>query len=393
MFGPLLFEDDLSPEQKEELRERFESNPELADGWVHWQRARRQIRRRLRKNLPDRRLLVLYALEQDGEGDLLTPDEKEALDGVRDDVAEAIEAIPALNHVVERIQEERADFESIWNQHWGTDTAAAQQAETSRKERAPRRPSRSRDEGGVSRWTWRLAMAVLLIGTAVLAVLYGPERSSQTTVTVASGEQRVVSLGDGSTARIKGAAVLSYPSGMSPKDDRRITLKRGRAYFDVTPRSNASFVVKTPTATARVLGTKFGVTTGGDTTEVVLVEGQVRVGSAGGTGDNAVTLKPGQRSAVPRGQTPSSPAPVNVARRLDWTGLFIFRSVPVDTIAERLGQHYGVSISVAPSLADEEVTGTFEREQPVSEILNAVARTLGADLQAEKDTYQIEPGS
>lgn len=393
MYGPLLFEDDLSADQRAKLRERMEDDPELEDAWTRWRRVRRQLRTRLRERLPDRRLLVLYALEEEGHDDVLTAEEQEALDAARDDLAEAIEAIPALNQVVERIQEDRAEFETVWRQHQEDVPVGASTSErrpAGRTDRDPRRPSQSREAGRVSRWAWRLTVAALLVGAAVLAVFYGPQGASQTTVAVAEGEQRVVKLGDGSTARLVGAARFSYPSDVEETDRRRVSLERGRAYFDVVPRDEASFVVTTPTATATVLGTQFGVATGADTTGVVLVEGSVQVASAEGR-DESVVLESEERSTVRRGQEPSPPTSVDLSEALGWTGLFVFRSMPLESIAQRLSQHYDVTITVAPSLADEPVTGDFERKQSVSQILDALARTLGAEVEAQGDTYRLEP--
>lgn len=389
-LGPFLFEDDLSPDRKAELRELLEDNPDLAEGWARWKRARHRIRHRLQEHLPDRRLLVLYALEEEGYGNILTSDERDALDAARDDISKAIEAVPALANVIEHIQDERADFEAVWAQHRGSESATTT---AEREDRAPRQPSRTREEQTMRRWTWRLAVTALLIGAAVLAVFYGPGDPSRTTVTVADGEQRIVTLDDGSTVRLAGAASLSYPAEMTAEDSRRVTLERGQAYFDVTPRSETSFVVNTPTAKATVLGTQFGVTTESDTTEVVLVQGKVQVGPTDESEGDAVVLKPGEHSAVPSGHAPSSPKSVDLTRTLDWTGLFIFRSVPVENIAQRLRRYSGASISIAPTLADETVTGTFERDQPVSEILGTLARTLGAELKTEGDTYRLEPAS
>jgi ferric-dicitrate binding protein FerR (iron transport regulator) len=394
-YGPLLFEDELSPEQRAALRERLEGDPELAEGWARWRRVRNQLRHRLQERLPDRRLLVLYALEQGGHSDALTPEEQEALNAARDDIAEAIEAIPALNQVVERIQDERDDFETVWAQHQGDAVGAPateHQPHAERKERAPRRSSRSRGETARRQWAWRLTVAALLLGAAVLAIFYGPREASRTTVTAGADEQRIVEFGDGSTARLVGAATLSYPPDMATTTERRVTLTRGRAYFDVVSREDASFVVKTPAAQAEVLGTQFGVTTGSDSTEVVLVEGSVRVG-ADDDEVESVVLKPGERSTVRRGQAPSAPAPADLTTTLDWTGLFVFRSVPTRAIAERLGEHYDVSVTVAPALSDAPVTGTFDRDQSVAQILETIARTLGAEVRTENDSYRLVPSS
>jgi ferric-dicitrate binding protein FerR (iron transport regulator) len=394
VYGPLLFEEERSPEQREALRERLADDPELAEAWARWRAVRSQLRHRLREQLPSRRLLVLYALEQDGRTDALSANEREALDAARAEIAEAVETIPALSRVVERIQDERAEFEAVWAQHQ-EDAVGAPSAErqprAGREDRAPRRSARSQGETASRQWTWRLTVAALLVGAAVLAIFYGPRGTSQTTVTVGTDQQRVVEFEDGSTARLVGAAALSYDPGMATTEARQVTLRRGRAYFDVVSRDDASFVVETSTARTEVLGTQFGVTTGDDTTEVVLVEGSVRVGSSDEA--ESVVLKPGERSTVRRGTSPSPPTPADLTTTLDWTGLFVFRSLPTNEIAQRLSRHYDVSVTVAPALADAPVTGTFERDQSVEQVLNTIARTLGAEVQTENGSYRLIPAS
>lgn len=396
-YGPLLFAENRTPEQRAVLQEQLEDDPELAEDWVRWRQVRVHLRRQLKDQLPDRRLLVLYALEQDGREDALTTAEKEVLDAARNDITEAIEALPAIDRVVDRIQDERADFEAVWEQHQEAVSVGAAAREgrshSEREQRAPRQPARSRKENVERRWSWRLAVAVLLIGAAVLATFYGPGTASRTTVTAGADEQRVVEFDDGSTVRLVGAATLSYEPGMSTMAERRLTLARGRAYFDVVSRDDASFVVNTPAARAEALGTQFGVTTGGDTTEVVLVEGTVRVASDNEAEGEAVVLTPGERSTVRRGHAPSPPAPADLTAALDWTGLFVFRSTPAQDIAQRLSDYYDVSIAVAPALADEAITGTFDRNQSASQVVETIARTLGADAYTEGDTYRLEPGS
>jgi ferric-dicitrate binding protein FerR (iron transport regulator) len=213
-----------------------------------------------------------------------------------------------------------------------------------------------------------------------------------TTITVADESVRTVVLNDGSTVRLVGPATLTHPTQPSETASRRVTLERGQAFFDVQPQASRSFVVETPTATATVLGTQFGVTTVADTTEVVLASGSVQVDAAEASGRGGVVLKPGQKSWVARGEGPASPSPVDLTAALEWTGLFVFRSVPMETIAQRLGQRYDVQISVAPALADEPITGTFERKQPVQQVLSALAATLGAEVREEEEgRYRFVP--
>ena len=391
----LLFGRDLSPEVRSSIQEQFDDDPELALAWAHWCAVRRRLRDRFEEQVSDRRLLVLYVLEQEGDAGALTTREQNALDECRDDIVQALDAIPALGRVVERIRNEQADFEDTWATYVDEDSEfssadvpapdeAAQPASPARTDRAPRAPA-SQDEGSGRRWSRRLAVAALVVGLAVVGVLLWPQGPSTTTVTVADGRVQVKEIGDGATVRLVGPATFSYPAAEAQAPVQRVRLTEGRAYFDVQPRSNASFVVETPTATATVLGTQFGVTTRPDTTEVVLASGSVRVEDTDAATDEGVVLEPGQRSWVTAGRAPAAPEAVDLTGALEWTGLFVFRSLPLDTIADRLAQRYDVQITVAESLADEPVAGTCEREQPVEEVLGALAATLGAEVQTEGD--------
>ena len=395
LYDALLFGDDLSPEERSSIQDRFEEDSEWATAWAHWCAVRHRMRDRLQEHISDRRLLVLYVLAQAGDTDALTARERQIIDEAQDEIEQAIEALPALEQIVERIRAERADFEEVWDEHLGgeelmAEPAAEHVAPTKPDERTDRaaRSPRSRRDAPARRWSRRLAVAAVIVGLAAVAVLFWPQGSATNTVTVADGGVQVQTLGDGSTVRLVGPATLTYPSEEAPP--RRVTLAEGRAFFDVQHREDASFVVETPTASATVLGTQFGVTTRADTTEVVLANGSVRVSDAEGL--RTVVLEPGQHSRVAKSEAPTTPKPVDLTGTLDWTGLFVFRTMSLDTIVDRLNRHYDAQITVAESLAGEAVTGTFEREQPVEEVLGALAATLGAKVQdAGDDQYRLVP--
>lgn len=387
LLDTLLF-DEPSPEQREELQARFEEQPDLARAWAHWRAVRAQLQDRLEERVSDRRLLVLYVLAEDGYDEALTTSEQAALEAARDDIAHAIETLPALEQVVERIREERTDFEEVWNAE--IDDLSVQSAAGERTDRAPRAPT-SQDESA-SRWRRRFALVSLVVGFAVGIGLYWFQDGSMTTVTVPEGEVQTVELGSGSTARLVGAAQLTHPTSASETEPYHVTLEEGRAFFDVQRRAEgASFVVKTPTATASVLGTQFGVATQADTTEVVLASGRVRVESAEEKSAESIVLNPGQKSWVAKGKGPSTPTPADLTTALDWTGLFIFRSVPMETVVDRLSRRYDVSVTVAGALAQEPVTGTFEQNQPVQQVLEALAATLEAEVQRVEGGYRLAP--
>lgn len=404
LLEALLFDPDPAPDRREELEKRLDDDPQLAAAWARWRRVRTHLRERLQARLSDRRLLVLYVLAEEGYTEALTKEEQHALDTARDDIERALDELPALEHVVERIREEQADFEAAWAAHAeslgtpadggaidGTPAArepATSEAATQRTDRAPRSP-RSRASSTRTQWTRRLALAVLVVGVAVMALVFWPDGPAATTVTVEDESTRTVTLPGGSTVRLAGAARLSYPTSWPDDGPQRVSLREGRAFFDVPRRPDGpSFVVETPTTTATVLGTQFGVVAAADTTEIVLASGSVEVG---GADDEHVVLEPGQKSWVAQSEAPAPPTSTDLTDALDWTGLFVFRTVPLSSIADRLSRHYDVQITVADALADEPITGTFERQQPAREVLDALAATLGAEVQREANQYRLAP--
>ncbi len=392
IFDTLLFDGEPSTEERAALRERFDEDPALAEAWAHWLAARLHVRERLQEQLSDRRLLVLYVLDQEGDTAALTPTERKALADARDDIARALEIVPALERVVERIRDERADFEEMWETHASDLEEPARDERTVERADRPAQPPQSQDASSVRRWTRRLVGIAVAVALAVAATLFWMQGTDTTTISVADGSVRTVALNDGSTVRLVGPATLTHSEEQAAPSARRVTLERGRAFFDVQHRDSASFTVRTPEAVATVLGTQFGVTTAPDTTEVILASGAVRVDRADGAGDQGVVLEPGQKSWIAKGDAPATPAPVELSTALDWTGLFVFRSVPMETIAQRLNQRYDVQISVAQALADEPVTGTFEQQQSVQQVLTALAATLGAEVQRDgENQYRIVP--
>lgn len=392
IYETLLFDD--TPTGQPSVQRELDDNPSLARAWAHWCAVRDRIRKRLQDHLPGRRLLVLYALDEAGHGAVLTAEEQDALAATRDDIEQALDTVPALERVVERIQDDHEAFEAAWARETDGTPASARRASSEASPAADRPPRQStRRSGRVAQWwTRRLAVAALVVGAAVLATLYWSQEEAVTTVTVDEGETRVVDLADGSTVRLVGGATFSYPTTLSDTTAREVTLRNGRAFFDVPRRADGpDFSVETPSATATVLGTQFGVLTGEDTTAVVLAEGRVNIGAVT-DGAGPVTLEPGQRSRVAEGKPPATPTAVDLTTALDWTGLFVFRSTPMSALVDRLQRHYEADISVAPALRDESVSGTFKQDQSVQEVLRTLAKTLNADVQIPAEgEYRIVP--
>ena len=111
-------------------------------------------------------------------------------------------------------------------------------------------------------------MLILVAGTVVTNWKSTPD------ITLANNSEAVslYSLPDGSRAFLKNGASLSYNNSFNT-EDRCVSLT-GEAYFEVKRDEQVPFVVTTPQARVKVLGTSFNVRSG-ERTEVVLEKGKV----------------------------------------------------------------------------------------------------------------------
>lgn len=254
---------------------------------------------------------------------------------------------PSLERVVDRLADDITAFDSAWNR-------SIKQPATLRRVR-------------FVQWA---AAAVVVAAVALSVLLLDAPDSIRFAST--SGGSEVVELQDGSSVRLVDGAELI----VNPAFPRQVQLT-GRAWFDVSPREDDPFSVTTDHAITTVAGTTFGVEALLESTVVSVVSGNVLVQAAGKT----VPLNAGWYSRVVAGAEPSTPEVLSNLSDLAWTGLFIFRDTPIDSVAAILGQDFKVRIEVDRSLSTQSLTGTFDRDQGLEEILGVVVAALGAELQ------------
>ncbi|MES3629549.1 MAG: FecR domain-containing protein [Longimonas sp.] len=390
LFEAILFYDDLSEEKRAAVRDQLNEHPEMRQSLVRWMQVRTAVRQQLEADLPDRHLLVLYALDQAGLGHTLDPGEREALKEAAPRIESARDAHPALQDVIQRIQDEQVAFEETWAEHV-TEVQDAQPAHADRSARAP--AGRHTEDRS---WAWRLAAGFAMLFIAVSVIFFLPSAPTTTTVDVAEGEVRTLTLADGSSVRLSGVTRFTYPDEVPEGDAPAyvVSIQTGKAFFEVPEHVDRSFIVETPTARAEVIGTQFGVDTAPHHTDITLAEGALQIGAPATSASEMIQLAPGQMSRVERDESPSPPQSIELNESLAWTGLFLFRQTPVDALADQLSRAYGVSVTADADLASERITGTFERDQPIGDILNAVAATLGGAVeQPASDTYRLTQGS
>jgi transmembrane sensor len=158
-------------------------------------------------------------------------------------------------------------------------------------------------------------------------------------VTTRRGEQRALTLEDGSTVQINTDSAVAF--GFTATE-RRVELKRGEAFFDVKRDPARPFVVKVGKSEVQVVGTQFSVRHAADRVEVVVKEGRVSV--VPDTGPLAmimpkVELTPGNRLRLdPTNRLKVASVDVNEA--IAWrNGSIAFDNITLDEVVAEVNRY------------------------------------------------------
>jgi transmembrane sensor len=114
----------------------------------------------------------------------------------------------------------------------------------------------------------------------------------------ASDTVRHVTLSDGSQVELNLGTELTFSNY---KDQRRVTLKKGEAFFSVSHDTAHPFVVKAADGKIRVTGTKFNVWMYEDQVRVNLIEGSVLVSSNDDLPGDGLRLGPAMQASYGHG--------------------------------------------------------------------------------------------
>lgn len=184
----------------------------------------------------------------------------------------------------------------------------------------------------------------------------------------ARGEQRTVTLEDGSTVELDGGTLLS--TAFSERQ-RAVLLEGGAAVFTVAHDATRPFVVTAASGRTTALGTIFMVGHGAD---------EVSVGCL----DGAIAVECGSRAKLAAGQavtySPEGLGPVVMDSAEDlaaWRqGLLVFRDRTLANVVLDINRHRSGRVVIArDDLAQRRVSGVFHLDRP-NEILAHLEATL-----------------
>lgn len=186
------------------------------------------------------------------------------------------------------------------------------------------------------------------------------------------GEELTVALADGSTLQLNGATSLDVMLG---DDQRRVSLRRGEAYFDIAHEARRPFVVDAAGSRARVLGTAFDIDLTREEVRISVFRGRVRFG---GAGEGGVDVPAGWRSHY-SGGIAVAPSRFDATRQ-DWRQSWLDTDgMRLGDLVETLNRRAGPAIEPpAPALAGLRVSGRFKVDDPLR-LIGALGGAYGFD--------------
>ena len=230
---------------------------------------------------------------------------------------------------------------------------------------------------------WRVSRA-----TTESPVDAGSAASASIVYQTRAGRVDTVRLSDGSSVVLGPESRLVLGPGFGRRS--RETALEGQAYFDVVHDDARSFLVRTPGATLRDVGTTFSVRSDSVAgTRVVVTSGAVRVAATRAMTSAPTVLRAGDMADV-------SGERVRVRRgaatdgELSWTrGVLELHDAPLSAVAQELRRWYGVKLVVTDStIASRRLTATFERAT-ADEVGRVLAAVLGGSVTRSGDTLRL----
>ncbi|RLQ22164.1 DUF4880 domain-containing protein [Seongchinamella sediminis] len=236
---------------------------------------------------------------------------------------------------------------------------------------------------------WLPAALVSAAACLVLAVFLWPQLQPEpvsTQYSSAVGERLDVTLPDGSLARLNTNSQISVSYS---DDERLIELQKGEAWFRVEPNKDKPFHVDAGEARVTAVGTAFNVYRRGESTEIAVTEGVVRVTerqTAPGREPASKLLRINERLLSQRQGWEVSTAD-DLEQALAWRqGQLVAREMPLPQLVAQLQRYSDTRIFISdPALLNRTVSGVFELDNPETS-LEALAISMGLEIRPLSDS-------
>ena len=313
--------------------------------------------------------------------------------------AEPIEERRLANWRSESSQNEQhfREVSAIWD--WTGTAAPANDAESlpptptldtivSQGEALGRQQVRRRFARGLGRKEirpWAAAAVIAAVSLGVWIGRMGPmaEEAIGTEYAAVGAEAATVALADGSFVRLAPGSRVRF----AERGELREAWLSGRGFFAVESDAERPFLVHTDLGEARVLGTRFEITSGTTELRLIVVEGRVAISATSG---RAAEVSSGQVARLGTNGDFSIETVASVYDLLDWPGgVLLFQGTPLPRVVEEVSARFGVNIVLAdPALGARTVTAWFG-DETLEEVVESICLLVQAECEIDVDGVSI----
>lgn len=234
-------------------------------------------------------------------------------------------------------------------------------------------------------YQWLVAASIVLLITCyyLISVPF-----SYNTYAAGEGRIRPVKLADGSQVTLNSNSTIKVRRNFAGKDTREVWIT-GEAFFEVaTTRDRKNFIVHTDNCDVEVLGTKFNVNNRRGKTEVVLVEGKVKLHKSD---REPVIMVPGEQVSMSDSQGYFQKKVVELDKYKSWKNeMLVFDNTPLSEVGQIIEDFYDVKVVINDSvLAKREFTGTLPNDD-LEMILLALRTAYNIDIEREENLIVLK---
>lgn len=232
----------------------------------------------------------------------------------------------------------------------------------------------------------RIAASILVITTFSLLVTIKLNQREHDIAFISRDSVATITLPDHSNVILNRHSTLTYPKTFN-KNLREVALTTGEAFFEITADKQKPFIVHTPAANVKVVGTKFNVAMKNDNTAISVEEGIVIVYNDYDT----LTLTAGTTGIVK-----TSGKEINsrhTESNNDWgyaSHKLTFKDTPLPQVIESIEKAYPCIIRISNSdIKTCRLTATFEGD-PIEKIVALIAETLNLTVTKHEGVYILQ---
>lgn len=250
-----------------------------------------------------------------------------------------------------------------------------------------------------ARFAWAIAASLCLVLTAIVALytvdrLGEPARVNHFAASTRIGENRLVTLSDGSTVQLNTDSEVEI---FYSARERRIVLARGEARFDVAHDTRRPFRVYAGDKLIEAVGTSFDVQLVGASVDVFVTEGVVKLAHAlkalndrraeKESGKTIALLEAGRNAVLDESQVLiSEMSDIEIEKRVAWTKRrLFFDGETLDEVISQFNRYTNDTIVIADeNIREMRITGYVNSEDTVK-FLNALEASFGVEQERRDD--------